>query len=449
MKNETTKLKCIGVNDEGKGIIKLGKEKLYIPYLLEDETGDIEVFHTKKGTNAKLLNVQSPSKYRVTPKCPHFYKCGGCQIQHMSYEGQLEFKQNLVNNLLYKYGKVNKIIGMDNPYNYRNKIHFTLSYNAKRKIISGFYEENTHNVISVDKCIIQHNEGDKIIDTIRKLMVDFKIKPFDVDTGIGLFRHVLVKVGFKSNQVMCVIVASSPIFPSKNDFIKTLIKKHPEITTVVLNVNNRKTSMVLGTNEKVLYGKGYIEDELCGCKFQISPKSFYQINPIQTEKLYNKAIELANLTGQETVIDTYCGIGTIGIIASKHAKKVIGVELNKDAVKDAIQNAKINNISNTFFYNADSGDFMVDLANQNQKIDVVFMDPPRSGSDEKFLSSLTKLMPKTIIYVSCNPTTLERDLQYLTSKKYIVTTIQPVDMFPQTNHIETIVKLEKTKENLR
>lgn len=443
MNSRKFKLKCIDTSDDGKGIVKLDKSKFYIPYLIKDEVANIEFYHTRKALNAKLLNVEQPSKYRETPKCPYYYKCGSCQLQHMSYEAQLSFKQNVVNNLLDKFGKVSKIIGMDTPYNYRNKIHSTLSYNKKGKIISGLYEENTHNVISVDKCIIQHRKSDEIIITIRKLMEDFKIKPYNEDSGVGLIRHILIKVGFNSKQIMLVLVTSSPIFPSKNNFVKELIKKHPEITTILLNVNKRKTSMILEDNEIVIFGKGYIEDTLCGCTFQISAKSFYQINPIQTEKLYNKAIEMANLSGNETVIDTYCGIGTISLIVSKKVKKVLGVEINKDAVKDAIQNAKRNNITNTFFYNSDSGEFMENMALEKQTIDVVFMDPPRSGSDEKFLHSLTKLMPKKLIYISCNPNTLERDLKYLVTHNYKVKAIQPVDMFPQTNHIECIVSLEK------
>ncbi len=442
MNSEKIKLKCIDVNEEGKGIVKLNKSKFYIPYLIKDEVANIELYHTKKSLNAKLINIEQSSKYRVVPKCPYYDKCGSCQLQHMSYESQLLFKQNIVNNLLDKYGKVNKIIGMDVPYNYRNKIHSTLSYNKKGKIISGLYEENTHNVISVDKCIIQHSKSDEIIKTIRNLMEEFKIKPYNEDTGFGLIRHILIKIGFTSKQIMLVLVASSPVFPSKNNFLKELLKRHPEITTVILNINKRKTSMILENNEKVIYGKGYIEDTLCGCTFQISAKSFYQINPIQTEKLYNKAIEMAELNGNETVIDTYSGIGTISLILSKNVKKVLGVEINKDAVKDAIQNAKRNNITNTFFYNSDSGDFMEDMMAKNQRIDVVFMDPPRSGSDEKFLYSLTKLMPKKVIYISCNPSTLERDLKYLTTHNYKINSIQPVDMFPQTNHIECIVSLE-------
>jgi 23S rRNA (uracil1939-C5)-methyltransferase len=291
--------------------------------------------------------------------------------------------------------------------------------------------------------MIQEPRVDAIISTIREMMKPFKLSSFDEDTGQGFLRHVLIKTGFISNQIMVVFITSTPIFPGKNNFVKALLKKHPEITTMVMNINDRKTSVVLGNTEKILYGKGYIEDTLCGCVFQISPKSFYQINPIQTEVLYNKAIEMAKLKGDETILDAYCGIGTIGLIASKKAKNVIGVELNKDAVKDAIRNAKRNHITNAYFYNDDAGRFMNQLTADKQPVDVVFMDPPRSGSDEKFLTALVKLAPKTVVYISCNPVTQEHDLAFLTNKGYQVTEIQPVDMFPQTYHVETLVLMSK------
>ena len=274
-------------------------------------------------------------------------------------------------------------------------------------------------------------------------MKSFKIKTYDEDTGYGLFRHVLIRRGFKSGEIMVVLVLGSPIFPSSNNFVKALRKEHPEITTVVLNINDRKTSMILGEREKVLYGKGFIRDELCGCTFRISPKSFYQVNPVQTEILYQKAIEFAHLTGKESVIDAYCGIGTIGLIASGHAKEVVGVELNKDAVKDAILNAKENQIRNVRFFQGDAGEFMETMAAEGNSMDVLFMDPPRAGSDEKFMASAVKMGPEKIVYISCNPETLARDLKYLTKKGYQVKKIQPVEMFAFTEHVETVCLLSK------
>ncbi|SHI51094.1 23S rRNA (uracil1939-C5)-methyltransferase [Clostridium amylolyticum] len=443
MTNEKVKVKCLGMNEEGKGIIKFKGKEIYVPYLMEQENALVEVIQKRNFINAKVINIEEPSKNRVKPKCPYFYKCGGCHLQHMSYKAQLEFKQNSVSKLLGRYHKVNDILGMKEPYFYRNKIHSTVAYDGKGKIISGIYEENTHNVINIDKCIIQDSQGDKIIASILELMKDFKMKPYEEDTGRGFLRHILIKRGFSTNEIMVVLIVSSQVFPSKNNFKNALLQKHPEITTIVMNINNRKTSVVLGNTEKVLYGKGYIEDTLCGCTFQISPKSFYQINPIQTEVLYNKAIDMAKLTGKEVVLDAYCGIGTISLIASKKAKNVIGVELNKDAVKDAIKNSKRNNITNTYFYNDDAGDYMVGLSKTKEKIHTVFMDPPRSGSDEKFLSSLIRLAPKQVIYISCNPITQERDLRYLTRHGYVLKEIQPVDMFPQTWHVETVVRLKR------
>ena len=312
-------------------------------------------------------------------------------------------------------------------------------------VISGIYAEGTHRVIAVEECLIEDKKSQEIIRTIRELLPSFKIKTYNEDTGYGLLRHVLVRRGFETGEIMVVLVLGSPILPSKNNFVKALRKVHPEITTVVLNVNNKQTSMVLGEKEKPIYGPGFIKDKLCGCTFRISPKSFYQVNPVQTEVLYNTAMDYAELTGKETVIDAYCGTGTIGLIAAKNAKKVIGVELNKDAVKDARINAKENGITNAEIYAGDAGRFMVDMASKNQKADVVFMDPPRAGSDEKFLSSVIKLGPKRVVYVSCNPETLARDLKYLTRHGYQAVKIQPVDNFPFCDHIETVVKLVRKK----
>jgi 23S rRNA (uracil1939-C5)-methyltransferase len=443
MIKEQVKIKCLAMDEEGKGIVKVKGKEIHVPNLIEGETAVVEVSQNRNFINAKVIYVEERSKNRVSPKCPHFYQCGGCQLQHLSYEGQSEYKQNTIEKRMKHYQKVNEILTMKEPYFYRNKVHSTVAHDQKGKIISGIYEENTHRVIPIEECVIQDKRADEIIGSVREIMKSYKMKPYDEDTGQGFLRHILVKTGFASQQVMVVLVVSSQVFPGKNNFVSLLLKKHPEIITIVMNVNNRKTSVVLGDTEKVIFGKGYIEDALCGCVFQISPKSFYQINPIQTEVLYNKAIDMAKLKGNEVVLDAYCGIGTISLIVSSKVRNVIGVELNKDAVKDAIKNAKRNNINNAHFYNDDAGNFMVDLAVKKQSIDTVFMDPPRSGSDEKFLSSLIKLMPKKVIYISCNPVTQERDLEILTKNGYTVEEIQPVDMFPQTYHVECIVRLER------
>ncbi|WP_346345012.1 23S rRNA (uracil(1939)-C(5))-methyltransferase RlmD [Clostridium sp. MCC353] len=375
-------------------------------------------------------------------KCPVFKQCGGCQYLDMPYEKQLALKQEMLEKLLKKHCKVNKIIGMKNPYFYRNKVHAVFGH-AKGNAVSGIYKEGTHILVPVEKCWIEDEKADEIIGTIRGMLKSFKIKTYDEDSGYGLLRHVLVKRGFATGEIMVVLVTASPIFPSKNNFVKALRTKHPEITTIIQNVNDRNTSMVLGDKEKTLFGKGYIEDVLCGCRFRISSKSFYQVNPVQTEVLYKKAIELAGLTGRERVIDAYCGIGTIGIIASQKAGQVIGVELNKDAVKDAVENAKCNGIKNIQFYCNDAGKFMVNMAEQGEKADVVFMDPPRSGSTEEFIDSLAKMGPEKVVYVSCGPETLERDLRFFEKKGFKAKEAWGVDLFPMTSSCEVCCLLEK------
>lgn len=377
--------------------------------------------------------------------CPYAKKCGGCQYQGMDYAAQLKKKQKEMNKLLKDFGKPEPIIGMKDPLHYRNKVHAVFGRTRKGEIVSGTYEAGTHKIVNIDECMIEDEISQSIIRTIRGLLRSFKIRTYDEDTGYGLLRHVLVRRGFTTGQVMVVLVLSSPILPSKNNFVKALRKEHPEITTVVLNVNDKKTSMILGERDIVLYGKGYIEDILCGCTFRISPQSFYQVNPVQTERLYQTAMDYAELTGKERVIDAYCGIGTIGMVAAKKAREVIGVELNRNAVKDARINAKLNQIKNIAFYEGDAGRFMVSMAEEGEKADVVFMDPPRSGSDEAFLSSVIRLAPKRIVYVSCGPDTLARDLKYLVRNGYQVRKMQPVDMFGFTEHCEMVVQLVKKR----
>lgn len=401
---------------------------------------------TKKDIYQILNLEQCPFKFErniTMEKCPYAKKCGGCQYQGIAYEDQLKEKEKKVRKLMKDFGKPEPIIDMENPYHYRNKVHAVYHHQRNGEIISGIYQEGTHKVVPVTECQIENQEADRVIQTIRRLAVSFKIKIYNEDSGYGLLRHVLVRTGRKTGEMMVVLVTASPVFPSKNNFVKALRKEHPQITTVVQNINDKNTNMVLGERNVVLYGKGYIEDELCGCRFRISPNSFYQVNPIQTEKLYQKGIELAGLTGKERVIDAYCGIGTIGLIAAPHAGEVIGVELNRDAVRDAVGNAKRNGIKNARFYQGDAGKFMVAMAEEGEKADVVFMDPPRSGSDEEFMNSVVTMRPEKIVYISCNPETQVRDMKYLTKKGYRVERICPVDMFPFTCHVETVVGLQR------
>lgn len=374
--------------------------------------------------------------------CSYAEKCGGCNMLDGDYVQHLNMKQKLVEGYLKGICEVMPIVGMEEPYYYRNKVHAVYA-NTKQGAISGVYQGGTHRVVPIDSCKIEDAKADKIIVDIRNLMKSFRMKAYDEDRGIGFLRHVLIRRGFHSGEIMVVLVTGTPIFPSKNNFVRELRRLHPEITTILQNINDRKTSMILGERELVLYGKGYIEDTLCEKTFRISAKSFYQVNPIQTELLYKKAIELAALTGKERVIDAYCGIGTIGLIASDAAKEVLGIEVNPDAVRDAIRNAKANRVKNIQFYRADAGAYMVQMAEQDMRADVVLMDPPRAGSDEAFLSSVVKLAPERIVYISCNPETLARDLKYLKQKGYEVGKAWPYDMFPWTGHVETVCLLSR------
>lgn len=382
-------------------------------------------------------------KPQLPEKCKVWKKCGGCQFQGVPYTEQIKIKQKNMNKLLKKYGNVKPIIGMENPFYYRNKVHAVFDRDKKGNIICGTYEAGTHRVVPVEECMIEDKTSQEIIRAIRDMLKSFRIKTYDEDTGYGLLRHVLVRRGFSTDEIMVVLVVASPIFPSKNNFVKALRKKFPQISTVVLNVNDKKTSMVLGERDIVLYGKGFIRDRLCGCTFRISPQSFYQVNPVQTELLYKTAIEYAGLGRKERVIDAYCGIGTIGLVAAGKAREVIGIELNKNAVRDAIVNARENKITNARFYQGDAGEFMEGMVSEGERADVVFMDPPRTGSTEKFLTSMVKLGPSRIVYISCGPGTLARDLEFLTKHGYVTRKIQPVDMFSFTEHCEVVCLLTK------
>lgn len=399
----------------------------------------------KKENNLSNPNKKKPVTAVKGKGCPYMKKCGGCQYIDIPYEKQLEQKQAEMKKLLGKYGKVEPIIGMKDPYRYRHKVHAVFGY-EKGGAVSGIYEEKSHRIVKIDRCMIEHEKADEIILSVRNLLKSFKIRTYDEKTDMGLLKHVVVRVSKETGQIMVILVLRSPILPSKNNFAKALVKLHPEISTIVINVNEKRTTMVLGKRDIVLYGKGYIEDSLCGVRFRLSPQSFYQINPVQTEILYEKAMEMAKLTGKETVMDAYCGIGTIALVAAQKAKRVVGVELNSEAVKDARENAKRNHASNASFVCQDAGKWMVDMASRGETADVVFMDPPRSGSDEAFLSSVCKLSPARIVYISCGPDTLARDLGYLTRHGYRVEKLQPVDMFPMTSHCEVVAGLCKVKK---
>lgn len=359
----------------------------------------------------------------------------------MPYEEQLKAKQKIVDKLIKPFGRVENIIGMEHPYNYRNKVHAVVSGDRHGNILTGTYEGGTHRVVAIDSCSLDNAKADAIILTIRELMKSFKYKPYNEDTHRGFLRHILIRTAHATGEILVTLVVGDNVFPSKNNFVKALLKEHPEITSIVVNLNNRNTSMILGEREQVVYGKGYIEDILCGKRFKISSKSFYQVNSIQTEILYGKAIEYAELKGTERIMDAYSGIGTIGIIASDYVKEVVGVESNKDAVGDAEINLKLNNCRNVRYILKDAGEFMHSEAAVKSKYDIVFMDPPRAGSDTKFINAVVKLAPSKVVYISCNPETLARDLALFKKKGYKMVKCTPVDMFPWTGSVEAVALL--------
>lgn len=377
--------------------------------------------------------------------CPAAAKCGGCQLTRLSYAEQLQWKQQRVAELLDGICEVRPILGMEDPFHYRNKVHAVLAVDKAGKPISGVYAMGTHRVVPVRHCLIEDRRADRIIQTIVAMLPAYKLRIYNEYTHRGFLRHILIRTGHVTGQIMVVLVATSLEFPGKKAFVQELIQRHPEITTVVLNCNQRETSMVLGTKEITLYGEGYMEDELCGKRFRISPQSFYQVNAKQCELLYRTAIDAAQLTGAETLLDAYCGTGTIGLCASDGCKQLIGVELNADAIRDAKENARRNGVENARFLCDDAGRFMQKLAKDGNAPDVVMMDPPRAGSDQKFLQSLLMLKPKRVVYVSCNPETLARDLRVLVDGGYRAEWATPVDMFPGTEHVETVVLLSHKK----
>ena len=399
---------------------------------------------TRPNPPKEQAKTQRPAR-EIRWNCPVAAKCGGCQLTRLSYAEQLQWKQQRVAELLDGICEVRPILGMDDPFHYRNKVHAVLSVDKAGKPISGVYAMGTHRVVPVRHCLIEDRRADRIIQTIVAMLPAYKLRIYNEYTHRGFLRHILIRTGHVTGQIMVVLVATSLEFPGKKAFVQELIQRHPEITTVVLNCNQRETSMVLGTKEITLYGEGYMEDELCGKRFRISPQSFYQVNAKQCELLYRTAIDAAQLTGAETLLDAYCGTGTIGLCASGGCKQLIGVELNADAIRDAKENARRNGVENARFLCDDAGRFMQKLAKEGNAPDVVMMDPPRAGSDQKFLQSLLMLKPKRVVYVSCNPETLARDLRVLVDGGYRAEWATPVDMFPGTEHVETVVLLSHKK----
>lgn len=377
-------------------------------------------------------------------KCPIYKKCNGCQLMNMEdYGQQLKWKQKQINRLFEGICGVRHIIGMENPFHYRNKAQPVFRLTRDGRIISGIYQSSTRGIAATDSCLLENERANSITVEIRNLMKSFKLLPAEGKGSRGFLKNLLIRTGYQSGEIMVVFVTVSHLFPSKRNFIKALLQRCPDITTIVQSINSSENFLSLGEKNVTLYGPGKIKDSLCGCTFSVSPDSFYQINPVQTERLYNTAVELADLSGDERVIDAYCGTGTIGIIAAKKAGVVIGVESNRESVRDARENAALNRCRNMSFACEDAGKFMTELAQNDMSADVVFVDPPRSGCSKEFLDSLSMLMPKKVIYISCNPETQVRDVKQLIKNGYKVRTIQPVDMFPHTKHIENICLLVK------
>jgi len=383
------------------------------------------------------------AEHKNEMQCPIAKKCGGCQMQNLSYTDQLKWKQSQVNKLLGSFCKPKRIIGMKDPYHYRNKMQRAFGVTRGGKPVSGIWQSTDRRIAVCDDCLLEDPIAGKVAEAVRKLLPAFKLSCFDPKSGKGFLRHILVRKGFQTGEVLVVLVGASPVFPQKASFGKALKKACPEITTLLFSVNDKEKNLLLGEKMETIFGEGYIEDRLCGLTFLISPRSFYQVNPVQTEVLYKKALELAALTGKETVLDAYCGVGTIGLAAAGKAAWVVGVELNRDAIKDAGKNAKKNGIENVTFVCADAEEYLREAANQDAKVDVAFLDPPRAGSSKGFLQALIKITPKKIVYVSCNPVTQARDLRILTKAGYKVGEMQPVDMFPFTHHVENIAVLTK------
>lgn len=374
-------------------------------------------------------------------------KCGGCPMLGLDYAEQLKQKEAAVRKLVGKYGPVAPIRGAENPCHYRNKVISTFAAGPGGKLVSGIYAAGTHKVLPVESCLLQDEVLDTVMQAVRAAASTCRYQPYNEDKGTGLLRHCLLRRGVVSGQVMVVLVTAQPVLPGAKNFVRALLaeaeKRHVPVTTVVQNYNPRRTSVVLGEEEKVLYGKGFILDTLCGKTYALSPRSFYQINHDQTEVLYGLAVEAARLTGKEVVLDAYCGIGTIGLTASGRAKQVVGVELNRDAVRDAIGNARHNDVKNARFFAADATQWITEAAAAGQRADVIFMDPPREGSTPQFIESVARMAPKRVVYVSCNPETMARDLALLTAKGYRAEGFTPVDLFPQTAHCETVCALSK------
>ena len=451
-KNKEYIFDIISQGYEGEGIAKIdNKYPIFIEGALKGEKVKVRIVKVNKNfAYGKLMEVLEASEERVNPPCAIYKRCGGCKLQHASYKAQLDFKWDRVKDCVSKIGKLDPSIvkyplGMENPWRYRNKVQLPIGLiNGEVKI--GFFAPRSHDIIDMESCLIQDEIGDKVVKLTREWIEKFNIRPYNVDGEYdekGIVRHIMIRRGFTTNEVMVVLVTNGEKLPHKEEFVDLMVKNIPGIKSVIQNINSKKTNVILGLESKTLWGEDTISDYIGDFRFNISPLSFFQVNPIQTEVLYGKALEYANLTGNEEVFDAYCGTGTITLFLSQKAKKVYGVEIIPQAIDNAWINAKENKVENVEFFVGESEVVIPDLINKGVKADVVVVDPPRKGCDKKLLDAITNIDAKKIVYVSCDPSTLGRDLKVLEENGYKTLEVQPVDMFPNTSHVENVAKLIK------
>lgn len=451
-KNKEYIFDIISQGYEGEGIAKIdNKYPIFIEGALKGEKVKVRIVKVNKNfAYGKLMEVLEASEERVNPPCAIYKRCGGCKLQHASYKAQLDFKWDRVKDCVSKIGKLDPSIvkyplGMEEPWRYRNKVQLPIGLiNGEVKI--GFFAPRSHDIIDMESCLIQDEIGDKVVKLTREWIEKFNIRPYNVDGEYdekGIVRHIMIRRGFTTNEVMVVLVTNGEKLPHKEEFVDLMVKNIPGIKSVIQNINLKKTNVILGLESKTLWGEDTISDYIGDFRFNISPLSFFQVNPIQTEVLYGKALEYANLTGNEEVFDAYCGTGTITLFLSQRAKKVYGVEIIPQAIDNAWINAKENKVENVEFFVGESEVVIPDLINKGVKADVVVVDPPRKGCDKKLLDAITNINAKKIVYVSCDPSTLGRDLQVLEENGYKTLEVQPVDMFPNTSHVENVAKLIK------
>lgn len=440
-KNQEYIVEIIDNGYEGEGIAKIDNFTIFIPGAIKGEKVRILIVKVLSShAFGKILEIINKSEARQDTDCLTYKRCGGCNLRHIKYKETLKMKQNAVQSLVNKTLKnkiqVQETVGMENPFHYRNKAQYPLGINKDGEPVIGVFANRTHEVIPMEKCLIQNPESEEIAKFVLQFIKENKISIYDEKTGNGLFRHIVIKVGIKTGQIMCILVVNGKSIPKETQLKDELITSFPQIKTIVKNINMKNTNVILGQENINIYGNGYIEDKLGEYTFKISPLSFYQVNPVQAEKLYNLGVEMAQISKEDVVFDLYCGIGTISLFMAKYAKKVYGIEIVKEAVDSANENAKLNGITNTEFYAGDVEIVLDELINnKGVKADIVMFDPPRKGLDRNSINNILKIKPKKIVYISCNPATLIRDLTNF-EDFYEVKTIIPVDMFPFTSHVE-------------